>query len=217
MPPWPDIDTVLLDMDGTLIDLRFDNVLWNQRLPARLAAAAGIDLHAARERLYAHMRDVPPTLDFYSVEYWTDYTGMDIEALHEELGHLVAYRSGAERFLDAVRATGRRAVLVTNAHPKSLAVKDREVRLTARLDADFSAHDFGFPKEDAEFWAAFAERCAYRPEKTLLIDDNAAVLRAAAASGIRHLLCVTQPDSGRPPRSGLPFAAFNHFAEIMPR
>ncbi len=217
MLAWPDIDTVLLDMDGTLIDLRFDNVLWNQRLPARVAAAHGIDLDAARERLYAHMRDTPPTLDFYCIEYWSAYTGLDIAALHEELVGLVAYRGGAEAFIDAVRASGRRAVLVTNAHPKSLAVKDHQLRLTARLDAEFSAHDFGCPKEDVAFWPAFAKREAYQPERTLLIDDNVAVLRTAAASGIRHLLCVTQPDSGRPPRGGLPFPAFNHFAEIMPR
>ncbi len=216
MLAWPDIDTVLLDMDGTLIDLHFDNVLWNQRLPARVAAAHDIGLDAARERLYAHMRDAPPTLDFYCVEYWSAYTGLDIAALHEELGGLVAYRGGAEAFIDAVRASGRRAVLVTNAHPKSLAVKDHQVRLTARLDAGFSAHDFGYPKEDVAFWPAFAKREAYQPERTLLIDDNAAVLHTAAASGIRHLLCVTQPDSGRPPRGGLPFPAFNHFAEIMP-
>ena len=203
-------------MDGTLIDLRFDNVLWNQRVPARLAEALGIDIDAARERLYAHMRDTPPSLDFYSVDYWTAYTGMDIEALHRELGDLVAYRDGAEGFIDAVRASGRRTVLVTNAHPVSLAVKDHRVRLTARLDAGFSSHQLGFPKEDPGFWTAFAEREAYQPAKTLLIDDSTAVLRAAAASGIRHLLCVAQPDSGLPPRGGLPFPSFNHFAEIMP-
>lgn len=216
MLAWSDIDTVLLDMDGTLIDLRFDNILWNHRLPAMIADARGIGLEAAREHLYAHMKDAPPSLHYYCVDYWTAYTGMDIAGLHASLGHLVEYRAGAERFISALRASGRRAVLVTNAHPKSLAVKDGRVRLTQRLDARFSSHEFGFPKEAAEFWPAFALREHYDPAKTLLIDDNAAVLRTAAASGIRHVLCVTQPDSEQPPRTHLPFPAFNHFDELPP-
>ena len=216
MLAWRDIDTVLLDMDGTLIDLRFDNILWNHRLPALIADARGIGLDAAREHLYAHMRDAPPSLNYYCVDYWSAYTGMDIAGLHASLGHLVAYRAGAERFISAIRVSGRRAVLVTNAHPKSLEVKDSRIHLTRRLDAGFSSHEFGFPKEDAQFWPAFATRMDYDPEKTLLIDDNAAVLRTAAASGVRHLLCVTQPDSDQPPRTRLPFPAFNHFDEISP-
>ena len=216
MPPWPDIDTVLLDMDGTLIDLHFDNTLWNRHLPSLYAAVHAIDIEAALERLYGHMRDAPATLDFYSLDYWAAYTGMDIDALHAELDHLIVYRPGAARFMAAVRASGRRAVLVTNAHPKSLAIKDGKIDLRRRLDADFSSHDFGIPKEDPAFWPAFAERETHDPERTLLIDDNPAVLDAARDAGIRHLLCVVQPDSGEPGRADLGFPAFDHFDEIAP-
>lgn len=216
MPAWPDIDTVLLDMDGTLIDLRFDNTLWNQHLPALFAAVHDLKVEEAREHLYGHMRDAPPSLDFYSLDYWAAYTGMDIDGLHAELDHLIVYRPGASPFMAAVRASGRRAVLVTNAHPKSLAIKDGKIGLRRQLDADFSSHDFGMPKEDPGFWPAFAEREAYDPERTLLIDDNPTVLGAARGAGIRHLLCVTRPDSGRPHRADLGFPAFDHFDEIAP-
>ena len=40
--PWPDIDTVLLDMDGTLLDLHFDNHFWLELLPQRYAELHGI-------------------------------------------------------------------------------------------------------------------------------------------------------------------------------
>ena len=216
MLPWSEIDTVLLDMDGTLIDLHFDNTLWNLHLPTLFAAAHAIDVEDARERLYGHMRDAPPSLDFYSLDYWATYTGMDIDGLHAELDHLIVYRPGAARFMAAVRGSGRRAVLVTNAHPKSLAIKDGKIDLLSRLDADFSSHDFGAPKEDPAFWPAFTEREAHDPQRTLLIDDNAAVLEAARDSGIRHLLCVAQPDSRKPPRLDPRFPAFDHFDEIAP-
>ncbi len=217
MLSWSEIDTVLLDMDGTLIDLHFDNALWNLHLPTRIAEAHAIDIDDARDRLYGHMRGAAPSLDFYSIDYWAAYTGMDIEALHAEHDHLIAYRPGAARFMAAVRASGRRAVLVTNAHPRSLAIKDGKIDLRRRLDADFSSHDFGMPKEDPAFWPAFAEREPHDPERTLLIDDNPAVLDAAHGAGIRHLLCVVRPDSRKPRRADLRFPAFDHFDEIAPR
>jgi putative hydrolase of the HAD superfamily len=39
---WSRIDTVLLDMDGTLLDLRFDNWFWQELIPSRYAAAHGL-------------------------------------------------------------------------------------------------------------------------------------------------------------------------------
>ena len=217
MLAWSAIDTVLLDMDGTLIDLHFDNTLWNLHLPTLFAEVHAIDIEDAREHLYGHMRGAAPSLDFYSLDYWAEYTGMDIDGLHAELDDLIVYRPGAARFMAAVRASGRRAVLVTNAHPKSLAIKDGKIGLRGQLDADFSSHDFGVPKEHPDFWPAFAAQEVYDPERTLLIDDNPAVLEAARGSGIRHLLCVLRPDSRRPLRvePGLS-RAFDDFDEIAP-
>ena len=215
MVEWSEVDTVLLDMDGTLIDLHFDNFLWNQRLPEVFAAARGIGVGAARERLYAHMRGMPPSLDFYCLDYWSRYARLDIVELHRELEHLIAYRANASRFLRAVRASGRRAVLVTNAHPKSLAVKDARLDLTAELDADYSAHAFGYPKQYPEFWSALAAHDPYDPSRTLFVDDDVAVLGAARESGVEQLLCVAQPDSRAPKRSALPFPALDDFEEIM--
>ena len=216
MVEWSEVDTVLLDMDGTLIDLHFDNFLWNQRLPELIAAMRGIGVAAAREQLYAHMRREPRPLDFYCLDYWTRYAGLDVVELHRELAHLIAYRANASRFVRAVRASGRRAVLVTNAHPKSLAVKDARLNLTAELDAHYSAHAFGYPKQCREFWSALAGRDPYDPTRTLVIDDDTGVLRTARENGIEQLLCVAQPDSRAPQRSALPFPALGNFEEIMP-
>ena len=216
MVEWSEVDTVLLDMDGTLIDLCFDNFLWNQRLPERVAATRGIGVAAAREHLYAHMRDVPRSLDYYSLDYWSQYTRLDIVELHRELSHLIVYRANASRFLSAVRTSGRRTILVTNAHPKSLAVKDAQLALTADLDAHYSAHAFGYPKQYAEFWSALSACDPYDPSRTLFIDDDVGVLGAARESGVEQLLCVAQPDSQAPKRLALPFPALDDFEEIMP-
>jgi HAD superfamily hydrolase (TIGR01509 family) len=213
---WNDIDTVLLDMDGTLLDLNYDNVLWNERLPERYATHHGVTAHAARETLERHFIETRHTIEHYCLDYWARFTQLDMLSLHRELAHLIRYRPHAETFLDRLKATGRRAVLVTNAHRGGLSIKDERTGLTARLDHAFSSHDFRAPKESAEFWVRLNDALPFDSSRTVLIDDNAAVLSAAERHGISQLITVTQPDSGRPPRSELAHVAFNGFDEIMP-
>ena len=110
---------------------------------------------------------------------------------------------------------GPSTILVTNAHPKSLAVKDARLDLTAELDAHYSAHTFGYPKQYEKFWSALSACDPYDPSRTLFVDDDVAVLGAARESGIEQLLCVAQPDSRAPKRSALPFPALDDFEEVM--
>lgn len=194
---WAAIDTVLLDMDGTLIDLHYDNHLWNVVVPERYGRRAGMDAARATEVLYRDMLAAKATLDFYDLDYWARETGLDIDAIHEELRHLIRYRPGAAKFVAAVRGSGREAVLATNAHPRSIAVKHRATGLLGTLDGCISSHEFGSPKEDAAFWERLAERLGdgYDPARTLLVDDNVLVLEAAERAGIGQLLGIAAPDS----------------------
>ena len=216
MLDWTRIDTVLLDMDGTLLDLDFDNTLWNHRLPERYAEQKRISQDDARTHLFAHMRENRTRLEFYCLDYWARYTQLDIVALHVELSHLIRYRPHAEPFLAALERGGKRLVMVTNAHRMSLSIKDARTGVVARLHRAVSSHDFAVPKERTEFWARLGAVEPFDPERTLLIDDNADVLDSAAAHGIAHLRTIAQPDSARPPRTGLRHPAIESFAEIMP-
>lgn len=216
MIDWRQIDTLFLDMDGTLLDLTYDNTLWNRLVPDRYCAALPGPPADARQALLDHMWATRHTLEFYCLDYWAAYTGLEIIPLHHELAHLVQYRPGAPEFLDWLGDKPIRRMLVTNAHRDSLAVKDAYSGLCRQMHATVSSHDYGHPKESAAFWSCLAERHPFDTGRTLFIDDSQAVLEAAAAFGIGHLLTVRQPDSGRPARNGLKFPAFNDFAELMP-
>ena len=216
MIDWDQIDTVLLDMDGTLLDLNYDNTLWNHLLPAKYGERLRISESAAREALFSHMQEIRHRLEFYCLDYWASYTKLDVIALHRELSHLIQYRPGALDFLTWLGKRGTTRLLVTNAHRDSLSVKNAHSNLTGRVDSAISCHDYGAPKESPRFWQRLAEEHAFTPQRTLFIDDNHAVLEAAAKFGIERLLTIYQPDSARPHRTDLQFPAFNDFNELLP-
>ena len=80
----PTYRMVALDMDGTLLDLNYDNQIFAHRLPAAFAKHHELTLEAASQQLGDHMAKVSGTMDFYRLNYWRDLTGLDILALHEQ-------------------------------------------------------------------------------------------------------------------------------------
>ena len=216
MVEWSAVSTVFLDMDGTLLDLHYDNHFWLEHVPRRYAEHHAVTLEAAREVLQARYRAVEGTMAWYCVDYWSEQLGLDIALLKQEVEHLIAVHPDVVEFLDAVRGSGRRVVLVTNAHGKSLALKLSRTRLGGHLDGMVCAHDLGLPKEQPAFWERLQSREPFMPESTLLVDDSLPVLRSAARHGIAHLLAVRRPDSRQPPRETAEFQALDGFAELLP-
>jgi len=216
MIDWNQIDQLLLDMDGTLLDLHFDNHFWLEYVPKRYAEARGLPLQDARQQLFSRYKSIEGTLEWYCVDHWSRELGLDIALLKAEVGHLIAVHPHVVDFLDAVRVGGRRVALVTNAHQKSLALKLQRTRLGGHFDAVICAHDLGLPKEDAAFWERLQQVEPFDPRRTLFVDDNETVLASASDYGIRWLLAVLAPDTRGPLREPGKFPAIRDFSEIMP-
>jgi putative hydrolase of the HAD superfamily len=213
---WQDIDTVFLDMDGTLLDLHFDNYFWQEHVPLRYAQMHAIDVEQAKHELYPRFRKVEGTMEWYCVDYWSEQLGLDIAMLKEEVDHLIAVHPHVTDFLDAVRKAGKRMLLVTNAHGKSLELKMNRTQLGGHFDHLICSHDFGIPKENPDFWNLLQQREPYVRQNTLLVDDSLSVLRSADEYGIRYLSAVYKPDTRAPVREITEFPAIHSFLELMP-
>ena len=216
MIDWSRVDTVLLDMDGTLLDLAFDNHFWLEALPARAAERHGMVLPHAREHVFSLMREVEGRIEWYCLDYWQRLLDVDVVGLKREFTHLIGFRPGAERFLQAINRSGRRAVLVTNAHHGSLGLKLEHVPLASYLDAAFSSHDFGVSKEFPEFWDAVQGQDGFEPDRTVLLDDSHRVLMAARDWGVPQLYAIAQPDMRRPPLREAPFPLIQDLERAVP-
>ena len=213
---WSSIDTVLLDMDGTLLDLNFDNHFWQVHLPQRYAAARGVSLEVGREELMARYHARAGTLDWYSVDFWETALELDIMQLKQEVAHLIDIHPHVTDFLAAVRATGRRIVLATNAHHKSVTLKMARTGLAPQFDAIVSSHALGAAKEEQEFWRRLREIEPFDPARTLLVDDSLPVLDSARRFGIGHLVSVKRPDTTRQANDTRDYPAIDEFSQLMP-
>jgi putative hydrolase of the HAD superfamily len=212
--PWAAIDCVILDMDGTLLDLHFDNQLWSELLPQRVAARLGIPLDAARHQVLHRLEARRGTLPWYCLEHWSDAFGVDMHGLEQELGHLISARPGAVEFLTWVRSRGLRQVLATNAHPASLGRKLAATGIAEHFSDIVSAHELGAAKEDDEFWHALKARLEFDPARTLFIDDNAQVRAAARRWGIGYVYGIARPDSHGPELQAADCRCLTDFAEL---
>lgn len=215
-PPWARIDTVLLDMDGTLLDLHFDNFFWQQVIPRQYALTRGLDVFTAQNILRPLFDRAAGHLNWYCVDYWTRELQLDISQLKNAHADLIQIKPDAQGFLEKLRHAKKQTVLVTNAHQKSLALKLQRTQLHRWLDIIVSAHEVGLAKENPNFWSHLRASHWFDPERTLLIDDNLSALRSAARSGIRYLYAIAQPSSRAPRVDTGEFPAIISFREWAP-
>jgi HAD superfamily hydrolase (TIGR01509 family) len=212
---WACIDTVLVDMDGTLLDLDFDNVFWREIVPQRYALMRGMSLGEARAELAPRFEAKVGTLEWYCLDHWTRDLGMDLKTLKREHGAHIRFLPGAEEFLASVRARGKRLSIVTNAHRDTFEVKAEHTGIDRLVDSVVSSHDFAAPKESAAFWHALERHAPFDAERTLLIEDSLTVLAAARAYGLRHMLAIRRPDSRQPLRAIAEFTAIDGVFELV--
>jgi putative hydrolase of the HAD superfamily len=208
-------DTVLLDMDGTLLDLNFDNHFWLEFVPQSYAQKHQLSVSEAKQQLQPQFQAMQGKLEWYCLDYWSAVLQLDIAALKAEIAELIAVLPHVMEFLDALKKSGRRVILVTNAHRHSLNLKMEKTCLQPFFDAIVCAHDFGLAKEQQGFWQRLQQKYHFDKQRTLLVDDSLAVLHSAREFGIAHLVTIAKPDSQKPLRDIVDYPAIADFRQLI--
>ena len=208
-------ETLMLDMDGTVLDLAYDNYVWKELVPEHYAEAKGISIDVARSRLYAKYHAIQGDIQWYCLDHWSERLGLDVLELHRGVNHRIDYLPGAKGFLQALREQHVRVLLVTNSHPDTLALKDEVTGLAEYFDAIYTSHQFGYAKERQEFWHALQEEEGFQKESTLFVDDNRTVLKSADIYGLEILVEISKPDTSEPVRETSAYTGVMGVAELM--
>ncbi|MGD8339489.1 MAG: GMP/IMP nucleotidase [Gammaproteobacteria bacterium] len=213
--PWSDIDTLLLDMDGTLLDLAFDNFFWLELVPQEYAKANNLAPDAARDEVLARTGAIAGTLAWYCIDHWSNELGLDIERLKRLHRHRIRYLPGARDFIALARRLGKKLVLVTNAHQVTIRIKSDQTGVAELMDAVVSSHDYQIEKEQTGFWQRLEDEHQIEPERCLLIEDSIAILGTARRFGVGHGIAIRRPDTTREPRRVEEFAAVDGVESLI--
>lgn len=213
---WQTIDTVLLDMDGTLLDRHFDDHFWLEHVPRRWAERNGTPLEQAKKKLYALFNSQENTLNWTDLDYWSSHLHLDIPLLKKEVEHLIAVHPYVVEFLLFLRQHGKSVWLVTNAHSKTLDLKMKKTMLGPYFTGIVSAHQVGLPKEDDRFWRELQNFIPYDPRRTLLGEDSETNLGTAERFGIRYLVYISRFSSRLQPRPSSTYLSIHYFSQLIP-
>lgn len=213
---WATIDTVLLDMDGTLLDRHFDDYFWEQYVPEHYSLLHDLPVEEAKKELLARYRRVENTLEWTDLDYWSGQLGLDIPGLKAGLTHLIDVHPFVVDFLLFCRDRGKKIYLVTNAHRKTLAIKLEKTAIGRLFDRIVCAEEVGLAKEDIRFWERLERLLTFARTRALLADDTEKVLRAAERHGIARLIFVARPSSRKPLTFSRRYPSIEYFIELIP-
>lgn len=213
---WAATDTVLLDMDGTLLDKHFDDYFWEQYVPEHYSLLHDLPVETAKKELRERYRRVENTLQWTDLDYWSGQLGLDIPGLKARLTHLIDVHPFVVDFLHFCRDKGKKIYLVTNAHRKTLDIKLEKTEIGSLFDRIVCAEEVGLAKEDVRFWERLERMLGFDKARTLLADDTEKVLHAAERHGIARLIFVARPSSRKPLTFSRRYPSIEYFIELIP-
>jgi putative hydrolase of the HAD superfamily len=212
---WDSIDTVLLDMDGTLLDLHFDFYFWTVHLPKKYSQMHNTDLLEATEYIASRLAEKQGQLEWYCTDYWSNQFQLNIIQAQAEVKHLIQERPQVIEFLESLGRKQKNRVLITNSDRPSIELKFANSAIEPLLDQVISSHDYSAAKEDQQFWQQLQNNLDFDPNTTLFIDDSEPVLNAAHQYGIKHLLSIKHPISSQPRADISQFPMIDDFMSLL--
>lgn len=210
---------ILFDMDGTLLDLAFDDFIWNQQLPEAYAMLHQCSIQHSLKKFNEFHQQSRQTLAWYSSKAWTALTGVDVMQLHYQHANRVKIRQNSLKLLQTLNDLGYDCWVVTNADQTNLAFKCHILpEFPHYFQHMISSEQIGYAKEHPEFWKTLQQLHPFDPTHVVLIDDNFSVLHAAKQFGINHLLTILQPSSEQKARcpDQLNYPYLDDLMELMP-
>lgn len=215
MIPFENIETILLDMDGTILDKYYDDYFWEVYLPEKFSIKYGISFIEAQKILFSMYKAEEGTLNWTDIDFWSRKTGFDIYKLKIQLRELINPHPDSEEFLNTISNDSKKVYLVTNAHNKVMDLKLNKTGFHKYFNLCITSFDLGYPKEDIKFWQKLISDYNINPDSTLFVDDTEKVLHTAWTAGIKYPILRAISSSKSNPKKSEIFPTILSFSEII--
>jgi putative hydrolase of the HAD superfamily len=180
-----DIDCMLVDMDGVILDNTYDNNFWQNQIPGVISKNKNISFEDAKRLAVQIFNYKKNTKDWYDVDYWSNMLNVDIEA--EKRSSIsfdrIQLYEGVTKTLNKLKDNFR-LILITNAHRKTLNIKLEKYDLSPYFENMICAHELHYVKENIQLWYMLKSRFKLDYTKTLLIEDTINNIKVGLSAGI---------------------------------
>ena len=186
-----DIECLLIDMDGVILDNAYDNDFWQNQIPEVIADSKGIAFDDAKRLAIQIFNYKKNTKDWYDVDYWSNMLNIDIEAQKrsEKSFSRISLYDGVIDTLSVLK-NKTKMILITNAHRKTLNIKLEKYNLTPYFDEMVCAHELNYVKEDIQLWYMLRSKYRLDYKKTLLVEDTINNINVGLSAGISGAIYV---------------------------
>jgi len=186
-----DIECLLIDMDGVILDNAYDNDFWQNQIPEVIADNKGIAFDDAKRLAIQIFNYKKNTKDWYDVDYWSNMLDIDIEAQKrsEKSFSRISLYDGVIDTLSVLK-NKTKMILITNAHRKTLNIKLEKYNLNPYFDEMVCAHELNYVKEDIQLWYMLRSKYRLDYEKTLLVEDTINNINVGLSAGISGAIYV---------------------------
>ncbi len=213
---WTQIDEILLDLDGTLLDLNFDLHFWLEYLPIIYSEKHKVRIEDAKNILQKILDAEIGTLNWYCLDFWRNKLDLDIVQLKRNVSHLIQVHPNVDEFLTQAKLINKKIYLVTNAHRKTIKLKMQATKIEHYFDDIISSHDFGFAKQEQHFWHELTRNIGLKKERAIFFDDSQDVLHAARKFNIGQIIAISKPSSKLDAKEVSGFINIENFSQVMP-
>ncbi|MCX5867006.1 MAG: HAD family hydrolase [Proteobacteria bacterium] len=150
------VKIISFDLDGTLVDFEFNELVWHQGIPEKYAEKHNLDFESARGRVRAEYdRVTDGGLSWYDIRHWFNFFGLPgtHDELFERFRHSIRTFPEVKEVMKKLQGMGYEMVLTTNSSREFLTIELQETGLAPYFSRIFSAtSDFRMVKKVPEFY-----------------------------------------------------------------
>ena len=119
----------LIDLDGVILDTKYDNFFWQKYIPKVYAKKNNISLADAVNFTHALFHYKKKTKDWYDINYWSNILDIDIAKEKEKKVNMdkISLKDGSLDILEKLKLQGKKLFLITNAHRITLNIKLKNI------------------------------------------------------------------------------------------